>query len=600
MHPSVAATRRSLHVLSRLSVLAVAVVMGTTLMATPGDPKAHVASQEHQLTTGTAGKGFSSTLDDVGIDAEMIGFTWTGRTSASIDVRAVVDGGWSDWVHLEGSPDEAPDVTSPESQPTMGAGPAWLGHDFRTVQVRVTGGSAPALRLHAIDTEPPSGGGLLGIDAAGAVPAWPPVIMRAQWGADESWRTVSPDPECNGVPRYASEVRFGIVHHTATSNDYAPADSAAQIRGIYYFHTHDRGWCDIAYNFVVDRYGQVFEGRAGGIYRAVTGGHAGGFNSGSTGISVLGDFTSTPVPAATYSALRRLLAWKLGYHGIDPRGSTVEVSGGGSAKWPAGTVVSLPRLEGHRDSNATSCPGQHLYDLLPRLRQDVARDIENAADSRLVCDWDGDGDDTPAFVQDGVWYLRNRLGEALPDNIVHYGIREYIPVCGDWDGNGTDTIGVYHEGNWWLRNANGPGPPDLAISYGMAGYTPVVGDWDGDGDDNIGVYVGDTWYLRDSNDPGPATTTVRYGANGWKPVVGDWNNDGRDGLGVFTSGYWYLRNALTPGRPDVTVYPYGIGGDRPIAGDWNDDGYDTIGISRGAYWWMAAVPRTGSDVVFPY
>src|SRR6266513_1044157 len=128
----------------------------------------------------------------------------------------------------------------------------------------------------------------------------PGIISRAAWGADESWRTYASG--CNGQPDYADTVRYSVLHHTDTSNSYNPSDSAAIVRGIYQFHTHTNGWCDIGYNFLVDRYGQVFEGRAGGIGNPVIGAHAGGFNTQSTGVAIIGEFQDAGVPGPAYDA----------------------------------------------------------------------------------------------------------------------------------------------------------------------------------------------------------------------------------------------------------------------------------------------------------
>jgi uncharacterized protein with LGFP repeats len=161
-----------------------------------------------------------------------------------------------------------------------------------------------------------------------------------------------------------------VVHHTVNGNGYGPDQSDDLLRGIQAFHTRTNGWCDVAYNFFVDRYGRVFEGRAGGVDRGPMGGHTKGFNQGAVGVALLGDFTVAGVPAAMRAGLRSLLSWKFGLHGIDAGDTTVEVSGG-STKFPAGQTVRLPRLFGHRDVALTACPGQFAYPLLPALRRAI-------------------------------------------------------------------------------------------------------------------------------------------------------------------------------------------------------------------------------------
>jgi hypothetical protein len=593
----VAALRR---VVAR-AVVALGVLAAVLVGGFPGSPVGEVSAQESVLAPGVNGAGFALAVDDVGVDAELVGFSWTGGTAATLRVRALVGGAWTDWLTLEGSTSERPDTTSPEHQPGLvSAGPAWLGRDFRHIEVEIVEGSVTDLTLTAISSEPPSTDGPLVTASAGAVPAWPQnIIPRSAWGADESWRSFAPG--CDGTPRMATDLRFAVVHHTVSTNTYAPSDSDELIRGIYYFHTHTNLWCDVGYHFFVDRYGQVFEGRAGGTWRTTIGGHAGGFNTGSTGVAVIGDFTSASPTAATYSALRNLLVWKLGYHGIDPLGSTVEVSGGGSARWPAGTVVTLPNLEGHRDSNSTGCPGEYLYRLLPQLRRDVAAGIAaSPVEQRLTCDWDGDGVSSPAFYLGGTWTIRNApSGEAAPNHVLTYGTSSYRAVCGDWDGNGTDTIGVYAGGWWYLRNSISAGPPDIAVHYGMSSYRPVVGDWDGNGTDTIGVYVGGAWYLRNSNTGGSPDLAFNYGGPYYQAVSGDWNGDGRDGIGVF-DGAWYLRETASPGTPQQVVGAWGRATEQAVTGDYDDDGADSVGVARGAYWFLADLPRRATYRVFPF
>jgi hypothetical protein len=144
------------------------------------------------------------------------------------------------------------------------------------------------------------------------------------------------------------------------------------LRAIYAFHRYGRGWNDIGYNFVVDRFGRIFEARAGGVEEAVIGAHAGGYNYCSTGIAVLGEYGAQRISAAARRSLAHLLAWKLSLHGTPVPGRvTVRVNPAGAiySRFPARAHVSLPRIAGHRDADSTSCPGDALYGELPGLRQ---------------------------------------------------------------------------------------------------------------------------------------------------------------------------------------------------------------------------------------
>jgi hypothetical protein len=147
------------------------------------------------------------------------------------------------------------------------------------------------------------------------------------------------------------------------------------------------GWNDIGYNFVVDLYGRIFEARAGGIAEAVIGAHAGGFNAYSTGVSVLGTFSSTPISTAARHALESLLAWKLPLHGVPAEGHVaVRVTPGGAhwSKFRANQRVSLPRIAGHRDGDSTICPGDALYAQLPGIRAAVRRRAARTGAAQLT------------------------------------------------------------------------------------------------------------------------------------------------------------------------------------------------------------------------
>ncbi|MGW7438836.1 peptidoglycan recognition protein family protein [Streptomyces sp. NPDC054849] len=192
----------------------------------------------------------------------------------------------------------------------------------------------------------------------------PRIVTRKGWGADESLR------ESGFV--YTSTVKAAFVHHTASGNNYACKDAPAVLRSLYRYHVISSGWRDFGYNFAVDKCGTVYEGRAGGVSRAVLGAHTMGFNTNSMGVAVLGTYTSTAPPAAAVDAVAGLTAWKLGLFGRDPRAKTTLVSGGGN-RYPKGKNVSMNVISGHRDGFATACPGAKLYGKLGATRTTSAR-----------------------------------------------------------------------------------------------------------------------------------------------------------------------------------------------------------------------------------
>ncbi|WP_338325453.1 N-acetylmuramoyl-L-alanine amidase [Prescottella subtropica] len=190
------------------------------------------------------------------------------------------------------------------------------------------------------------------------------VISRSAWGADERIR-------CQ-APVYDDSTGGATVHHTAENNNYTREQSVGIVRGIYAYHAQTLGWCDIGYNVLVDRYGQIFEGRFGGLDRPVQGAHAGGFNENTVGIAMMGNFVNEPAPAATIQSVGKYLGWRLKLAGLNPKGQVTMYSEGTSfTKYPIGTKVQLPTIFAHRDVGYTECPGGAAYAQMDQIR-DIA------------------------------------------------------------------------------------------------------------------------------------------------------------------------------------------------------------------------------------
>jgi hypothetical protein len=314
---------------------------------------------------------------------DLLGLRWAaGSAGVEAQVRTRTHRGeWSGWLALHAGGDHAPDGAGGR---VPGTEPAWTDSaDLFQLRLR---GSARGLRARFVRAKPAASvaravtGRLrrrAGARASQALPgAAPPIISRAEWGA----ASVPP----RSGPSYG-QVQLGFLHHTVTANAYGPADSAAIVLGIARYHRDSNGWNDIGYNFLVDQYGQVFEGRAGGIELPVVGAQAQGYNSVSTGVACLGDFQAVPQTDAGIAALCQLLAWKFALHGVPAEGQvTVTSAGGPSNRYPAGTPVALERLSGHRDGDLTTCPGDGLYAQLPPIRAEVARRIARAGTSALT------------------------------------------------------------------------------------------------------------------------------------------------------------------------------------------------------------------------
>ncbi|MEU6016822.1 peptidoglycan recognition protein [Streptomyces sp. NPDC047515] len=196
----------------------------------------------------------------------------------------------------------------------------------------------------------------------------PTIVSRTRWQADETRR----DPHAH----YAEGVRAVFIHHTDTPNDYDCADVPRTLRNLYTGQTRDRRWGDLGYNFLVDKCGTIYEGRAGGADRPVIGSHTLGFNQGTAGIAAIGTFgRGTPVPAAMEHAIAALAAWKLGLGGVDATSKVWLTSTNDKSRYAKGTSAEFDAISGHRDGYATNCPGDALFARLPAIR-DIAAGLQ--------------------------------------------------------------------------------------------------------------------------------------------------------------------------------------------------------------------------------
>jgi hypothetical protein len=204
----------------------------------------------------------------------------------------------------------------------------------------------------------------------------PAVVTRAAWHADEG--------AVRDTPVYDPGVRAVFLHHTDNPNDYdCRRDVPAMLRAMEKAHIA-QGWDDLGYNFVVDRCGTVYEGRAGGIDRPVQGAHTEGFNIGTVGIAALGHFgAGEKVPRPMLEAIARIAAWKLAPD-VDALGRVRLVSSNDLSRYPRGTAVEMNAISGHRDAYETDCPGDALYAALPWIRRTAER-------LRRAATWAGDG-----------------------------------------------------------------------------------------------------------------------------------------------------------------------------------------------------------------
>lgn len=278
------------------------------------------------------------------------------------------------------------------------------------VPVEASTGATASGGASAPELQPLAGGAGGGVGSTAPVRfaglaalAAPDIITREEWGADPgllAWE-----------PSYA-RLQAAVLHHTAGTNTYTAAQSAGIVQGIYRYHAVDRGWGDIGYNFLVDKYGQVFEGRQGSVgsppREMVVGGHARPANTGTLGISAMGDYTAVAVPAAIYDAYARVISWRFDLAGLDARDTSGIISPG-SPTLAAG--VDLPRIFGHRDVAATACPGDAIHAAMAGLRERIGEPARTWTESPALTavyrwwsptdrDWRGAADDPAASSDD--------------------------------------------------------------------------------------------------------------------------------------------------------------------------------------------------------
>ena len=284
-------------------------------------------------------------------------------------------------------------------------------------------------------------------------------------------------------PYYAAAVRFAVVHHTAGTNSYSASESAAIVRGIERYHVLANGWNDIGYNFLVDKYGQVFEGRGGGITKNVVGAHAEGFNTGSTGVAVIGNYESQAISPAARAALVKLLAWRLDVAHVNPLGKLTWTSGG-NPRYPAGTKVRLRAVSGHRDTGPTSCPGGSLYAQLPGIASGVAATgLPKLYNPVVNGSLGGPVRFTATLTEALPWTVTIRDGD---DVVVATGRGTGTAVDWTWDASATPfgDFSYAIEAGPDLRPARGtvPGPPPLEVTRLTARPHVVTPNEDGIGE----------------------------------------------------------------------------------------------------------------------
>ncbi len=350
--------------LSRRALLAAALLAALVGPALPGfAAEPVVESTVVRRTLDTAARDADGVVTTLPRGTQLVGVAWSTGV-ATVDVRWQTPSGWTPWVTVDSEPGAAPGDGG-DRRVRPGTEPIWPARGATAVGVRlrsVSSTMSPQLLIVGERTRRSWRVARSGTAVAATTTGEErlgQVVSRREWGANEAIRK---------RPTYQSRVDAVVVHHTVNANDYTEAEAPAIMRSIYAFHVRGRGYDDIAYNMLVDRFGRLFEGRAGGFRsRAIKGSHTGGFNVRTLGVAMIGDQDAAAPAAPMADAVARVASWAADTWQFDPRGQTTLVSKG-SSRYPSGQRVTVRRLLGHRDLSNTACPGRFAYPLLPDLR----------------------------------------------------------------------------------------------------------------------------------------------------------------------------------------------------------------------------------------
>lgn len=565
-------------------VAAAFVIAALGVIGLPGAPARPGPAPVHDtaiavVPSGEAKAAGTSSVVDVPDGTESVAVAWDGERDGAVRVRSHDADGWTGWVELHADPTHAPDDAT--ALRTV-VGPVWVG-DADLVEVDVEHGALAGLTVHALRIDdPPAGGSPFGAEPAAAAVAQPGIVPRASWGAAPyiSGRNGCTQPS-------AARVRFAVLHHTVTTNAYSSAETDDQIRSVQHIHQNLEGYCDIAYNFVVDRFGRIWEGRAGGVDRGIIGGHAKGFNTGSVGVVLLGQHhpgaspPSASVAPAARDAVVNLLRWKFALHGVDARARVSVTSqcdtSTGPCRYPAGRVVALPTIVGHRDVQLTACPGDLAQPIVSAIRGTVADVVNTSGPFHPLPGWLPETGRPNVLTLDGFGGIHPAgSATAVPHHAYWPGQRLAKAITGDASGGwvvdgwgGLHAYGsapavasrFYRPGTNLARSA--AGSPALGSGYVLDAYGGLH---------PFGVaphvYSTGYWFGRDL----ARDITLRPdGLGGWK--VDAWGGLHTFGLApaVTGTGYWPNWDIARA----IAASPDGVGG-------WVLDGYGGVHEFGGA------------------
>ena len=592
-------------------------------------------------------------------DFVVAGVTWEGAAPEAVEIRTLTHGEWGQWYSLD-IEDEG--EGTPGTEPYMAAGSSGI-------QVRVAGANRTTSLSLSLNTGEGTGGteepadvsepevtpepetdlepatnvdspteaafmpALLRTDSTftnAAATAFgnpvqapqvvdvaaPRIMSRAQWGAEAtSW------------PPKTVALSGAIIHHTAGINTYTAAESPAIVKAIWNYHTFGRGWGDIGYNFLVDKYGQVFEGRTGSLASAagtmVIGAHAAPANTGSVGVSVLGNYTSIDPTKESLDAVASVLAWQFGRAGIDPFGTF-------SYTDRSGVKRSINAISGHLDVSSTACPAR-IYPRLGQIRTAVADRIAGAQAPKSYVDvpstmsyvysvqsghgwpttdvWglgdaNGDGQSDLLLRKDGklLFYAGRGADRFQPGRQIGHGWDAMVNlVTGiDFDGDGeVDILGLHANLTLYLYSGDGSGGvyPGRQIGHGWA-FTHVFGVAQGPGGKPslVGLKADGDLYIYATNGAGAFTKTSHPAGNyahlKGATFVGDWSGSGySDAIAIGADNNLYYYADITEG---------GYGHRARIGSRWSAMAQLELGYSEGNLHRFYAITKGGLLYTYGY
>ncbi|MBC2933843.1 FG-GAP-like repeat-containing protein [Nocardioides sp. zg-1228] len=570
-----------------------------------------------------------------------VGVTWGAgevleEDQITLRVRTRTGEEWSDWEDLEYHDEHGPDPGSAEAAGARpGTEPTFVGDvDDVQVEARTDGVALPDdLSLALVDpgsatrteTEAPAETASDDPSASydeeyaaqdGSTPttdglalqsatvasrqqtvAQPTIYSRAQWGADESIRNKK-------SLRYGS-INGGFVHHTVNANNYTEAQVPALLRSIYAYHVKSRGWSDIGYNFLVDRFGRIWEGRYGGIDRPVVGAHTLNYNDYSFAMSAIGNFDVVQPPDVMLRAYGQLFAWKLSLHGVNPA-STAQTIGRGT----------FPAISGHRDAGSTACPGKYLYAQLPLIRTyasqaaPVVTTPTELAISEPAPQNNLDASPYPDLVvrraSDGRGLVLPTGGLTSFQKRIVVGKRGWdkradVLVSPDLTGDGLpDLVTADKSGVVRIRAGKGNGNfGKTTRKMRLRNYSllTAVGDINGDGRNDLAArFKGRLVTLLATSKGGFARKVTRKGYGDYRQLIGagDVNGDGRADLLVRKKNRLFLQTGYGTGRFAAPRRVAGAwsGYNRIVAGDFNGDGRTDL-VARSSKGTMMLKPGRG-------